>query len=348
MAVSTKFISGAAVALCLGVAASAQAQSSVKIYGQLDLDVGRFQAAGANKNYQVGNGDMSTSYLGFGGKEDLGGGLSAKFNIETFFRPDTGRSGRVAIDAGTATDVFWGRAANVGLTSTAGTVSLGRSTTGLFISTIVFNPFGDSFGFSPAVRQYYTREIIGDTSWSNSITYNSPTISGFSVAVQANLGEGAAGTKGKNLGANVLYFGGPFAATAAYQNVKNSSDVRFGSQYPVGFNNQTAYQFGASYDLTVVKGYVQYGKVTTNAATNVDAKLSQVGLSAPLGGGAVLASYGYDKRTRAGLVTTSKITTVGYDYNLSKSTDIYATYVRDTVTNLNSGNTLAAGIRMKF
>lgn len=338
----------AAAAVLLGTSLAAQAQSSVKVYGLMDLNVGRFQLAGAKKTYQVSNGDMSTSFLGFSGKEDLGGGMSAKFAIESFLRPDTGKSGRVAIDAGTNTDVFWARAANVGLSSSAGTVTLGRSTTTMFISTLIFNPFGDSFGFSPSIRQYYTKELIGDSGWSNSVTYNSPNFSGFSAALQGNLGEGATGAKGKNLGGNVLYFGGPFAATAAYQDVKNSSDVRFGSQYPTGFVDQTAYQLGGSYDLGPVKGFLQYGKVTTNATVKVTAKISQIGLSAPVAGGAVLASYGYDKRTTGAVASNSKITSLGYDYNLSKNTDLYAVYMRDAVTGLTNGTTMAAGIRLKF
>lgn len=335
--------------LGLGLASAAQAQSSVTLYGLLDMNVGQFQNPGGQKTWQVSNGDMSTSYLGFSGKEDLGGGLSANFALESFFRPDTGKSGRVAIDAGANSDVFWARSANVGLTSSSlGGVKLGRSTTTLFISTLLFNPFGDSFGFSPSIRQYYTKELIGDSGWSNSVTYNSPNFSGLSFALQGNLGEGSANAVGKNLGGHVLYFGGPFAATLAVQSVKNNSDFRFGGLLPDGFEKQTTVQIGARYDFGFLKLYGQYGQVKTDATVSSKAKIGQVGVSVPVGAGAVLASYGYDKLDTEGTDTTYKTATVGYDYNLSKRTDVYAVYMNEKKTDLSSGNSFALGVRHKF
>ena len=39
---------------------------------------------------------------------------------------------------------------------------------------------------------------------------------------------------------------------------------------------------------------------------------------------------------------------VGYDYSLSKRTDVYAAYMRDKVTSLSSADTFGVGIRAKF
>jgi predicted porin len=39
---------------------------------------------------------------------------------------------------------------------------------------------------------------------------------------------------------------------------------------------------------------------------------------------------------------------LGYDYNLSKNTDVYGVFMNDKVTGLSSGTTLAAGVRMRF
>lgn len=41
---------------------------------------------------------MVTSYLGFKGVEDIGGGLKAGYTLETFLRPDTGAAGRSDAD----------------------------------------------------------------------------------------------------------------------------------------------------------------------------------------------------------------------------------------------------------
>lgn len=344
--ISTLSAVGAAAALVCS-AMSAHAQSSVKVYGLLDLNVGEFQAAGAAKTAQVSNGDFSTSFLGFSGREDLGGGLAASFAIESFLRPDTGRSGRVAVDVAPRSDVFWARAANVSLSGGFGSVKIGRQTTTMFISSLIFNPFGDSFGFSPTIRQYYTSALVGDSGWSNALSYTTPNFSGFSATLQGSLGEGASKSVGKNVGANALYFAGPFAATVAVQRVKSDYDFRFGTTLAAGFVDQTAYQFGASYDLGVAKLFGQVGKTETDAAVDTTGKIFQVGASVPLGGGKVLASYGNLKYT-GGRVGTSKTATVGYDYYLSKRTDVYAIYVNDKFTNLRSGNTYAVGIRHTF
>ena len=52
---------------------------------------------------QVTNGGMMTSYLGFAGSEDLGGGLKAEFALETFLAPDTGSTLKNLAGG------FWGR-----------------------------------------------------------------------------------------------------------------------------------------------------------------------------------------------------------------------------------------------
>ena len=152
---------GALVAL----AGAAHAQSSVSLYGLLDMSVGRFQAPGAAASKGVDSGNMSTSYFGLKGNEDLGGGLGAVFAIESFLRGDTGASGRFN------GDVFWARSAYVGLSSNSlGTVTMGRNTTSLFVNTLIFNAFGDSFGFSPSIRHTFTSgTVTGDTGWADSI-----------------------------------------------------------------------------------------------------------------------------------------------------------------------------------
>ncbi len=347
MSLTVKPISLSIAALLMCAAGAAQAQSSVKLYGLIDLNVGQFQAAGANKVWNVSNGDFSTSFIGFGGKEDLGGGLSASFALESFFRPDTGRSGRVAVDVSPRADVFWARAANVTLGGGFGSVKLGRQTTTMFISSLIFNPFGDSFGFSPTIRQYYTSALVGDSGWSNAISYTTPNMNGLTATVQGSLGEGAAKSVGRNVGFNALYFSGPFAATVAYQKVQSDYDLRFSTTLPAGFVEQIAYQFGASYDLGVAKLFGQYGKTDTDATADVKGKLTQIGVSAPLAGGKVLGAYGNLKYS-GGRVGTSKTISLGYDYNLSKRTDVYAVYVSDKFTNLKSGNTFAVGIRHNF
>ena len=137
----------------------------------------------------VDSGNMTTSFFGLKGGEDLGGGLTASFVIESFLRPDAGAAGRFA------TDNFWARSANVSLSSkSAGTLRLGRITTPFFIATLVHNALGDSFGFSPSIRQVFTSgTVTGDTGWSDAVSYSTPAMGGFSAVAMVAAGEGGGG-----------------------------------------------------------------------------------------------------------------------------------------------------------
>jgi predicted porin len=319
-------VRGVLALAALAAMGSAQAQSSVQTYGLMDLSAGQYQDAGGVKDKAVKSGEMSTSYIGFKGSEDLGGGLSAKFNLEAFLRADSGAAARFN------GDTFWARAANAGLSGGFGTLTMGRNTPALFVSTLIFNAFGDSFGFSPSIRHYYTSgTATGDSGWNQSVSYVSPNLGGLSAQVQVAGNDGA--VNGRKVGGNVLYFSGAFAGTLAYQKVKAGSA-----------NGTTTSQVGASYDLGAVKLFGQYGKVT-NDTTNNGSKLADVGASVPLGGGKLLFQYGQLKFDAG-----TKRTTIsgGYDYDLSKRTDLYAVAMSDKLTSMTTGTSYALGIRHKF
>ena len=67
----------------------------------------------------------------------------------------------------------------------------------------------------------------------------------------------------------------------------------------------------------------------------------------PVGPGTVMASFAYS-RDAGGLDQTRKTWALGYDYPLSKRTDVYAAYMNDRLSGLSDGNTFGAGIRAKF
>ena len=70
----TTRLAAAAVLACAG---AAHAQSSVTLWGIVDLNLQHLQATGTGSVNGMGNGSLSTSQLGFRGVEDLGGGLRA-------------------------------------------------------------------------------------------------------------------------------------------------------------------------------------------------------------------------------------------------------------------------------
>ena len=111
--------------ICASVCASittAQAQSTVQLYGLLDASVVHFQNAGGLKIKRLGSGNLATSYIDFKGSEYLGGGLQANFALESFLLLGTGGQSR-APDV----DAFWVRNAHVGFSGGFGAVRLGRT-----------------------------------------------------------------------------------------------------------------------------------------------------------------------------------------------------------------------------
>lgn len=329
--------------------AAAQAQSSVQLYGLVDASVGQFQNAGGLKIKRLDSGNMSTSYIGFKGTEDLGGGLRAGFTLESFFLVDSGGASRVP-----GVDAFWARNSNVYLSGGFGLLRLGRMGPPLFVSTLLFNAFGDSFGYSPAIRQYYNAPygtpLVGDSGWNNAIGYTTPSLGGLNATLMVAAGEGAATARGPNVGANVLYFGGPLALTAAWQKVEAQGALGRGIAAFPGFSSQSAYQVGGSYNFGVVKLFAQFGKISTDATADVDTTNLHLSASVRLGASAVLATVGSSKMKTQGLAAEPKSTmlSLAYQYSLSKRTDLYTVCMSDKYTARTNGNTLAAGVRHTF
>ena len=350
-------IAAACALLCLAAGAHAQTAAtalspgSVRLYGLADMGVGRFQSPGAPRIYRAESGNMSTSYLGFAGTDDLGGGLQARFVLEAFHRMDSGAQGRFNSDS------FFSRNAFVGLSGAFGTTQIGRNTTPLFVSTLIFNAFGDSFGFSPSIRHYFNSptlpsgaptSTVGDSGWNNSLMYTSNRyFGGLTFSLLGNGGAGAPNAVGRNLSANVLYVNGPIGLTLVGQQVKNDS-----VPLPIGFRKQDTYQIGGSYDFRVARVFAQYGEIrteSTSSAIAAKSKISGLGLAVPIGAGRVLGQIGYAKTSGAFTAGSLRTASIGYDYNLSKQTDVYAVYMNERASYASpTGNTLAAGIRLRF
>ncbi|QPF75187.1 porin [Roseateles sp. DAIF2] len=322
----------------LGLACAAQAQSTgskVTLYGLIDLSVGSGKNPGGSAIKNVDSGKLSTSYFGLSGSEELGDGLSAFFTLDSFLRADVGNNGRFNGDN------FWARNAFVGLShKDLGLVRLGRNTTPLFVQTLAFNAFGDSFGYSPSIRQYFSAgatisgtTATGDTGWSDSVQYLSPKFGGFSFGAIVAAGEGAGG---KNYGVNAGYAAGAFAASFNYQNVKKDGAA------PVA--DSKTWQGAASYDLGAAKLFGQYGKVE-NSSNGRDYKITGLGAAVPVGDGKLLAQYG---RMSASAGPDRKTLTVGYDHYLSKRTDVYAVAMSDKLDGLSGGSSYSLGIRHRF
>jgi len=377
--------------LALSAASCAYADSSVQIAGVVDTYAGSLKRSGeAGRTGVVNSSGMTTSWWGFRGVEDLGGGLKAQFNLTGFFRPDNGGAGRY--DA----DTLFSRDANVGLTGAFGRVSLGRDLAPNFIPSVSLNPFGGSFAFAPLLvqtqastgymrGQKWAATEAGDTGWSNEIMYVTPNLGGLVASAFYQFGERTGNAGKNNIVVNAMYNSGPAAFGAYYQRVKvnNPVDNAAGDSGVFAFtpyNSQTGATYkltpareqgtwfvGGAYDLRLARLFATYQHSSNELPDGFDSahfKLQsstlQLGASAPLMQGTAMLSWarttvkaGGDYRASLGSdgwQSTVRRDTVslGYDYLLSKRTDLYAVAMYDKITDQAGGTSLAVGARHKF
>lgn len=341
-----------ALAALAAAAGAAQAQSSLKVYGLVDMGLGSFEGAhdkgASTRTTEVRSGAMTTSFIGFAGVEDLGGGLKAEFTLESFIAVDSGQT--LNNNAGN----FWGRASNIALSGGFGKVALGQYDNPLFTSGYTYNPFGSSMSFSPTMRHFsylgqtpIARAGVGfDTGWVNSVTYESPNFSGLSFVAQAALKEATGSANKNSYTAAATYAAGPFAATLTY--VKGGRTTQ--PSLTAYTANEKLWNLGASYDFGFLKAFGQYTAIKDTTAAEVKDKIFQLGVSVPVTDkAAVLASFGQLKnKTAADVSTKDEVFSLGYDYTLSKRTDVYGVFSNHRVTSLQSGQSLAVGIRHNF
>jgi predicted porin len=336
--ICTASLAAAAALASVGAAA----QSNV-IYGLIDASGSYVKEVGADHHaWQLDNGNLQRSFIGFRGNEDLGGGLRAVFRLESYLRIDTGSAGRMEGDP------FWAREASVGLSGAFGTTVLGRTASPLYLTTINFNPFGESPGFSPSARQYFGSRgvVLGDSRWNNSLSYNNnPNDTPLRINIAGNLSETPPGLPEteRNLGASIAYITGPFAFALAAEQIENSA-----LPLPDGFERQTAYQISATYDFTIVRVYGQVGRVKTEATLDQQTILYQLGFAVPIGNSLILAAYGNSHIKTSVQAVTDRTTSIGYDYFLSKHTDIYIAAMLENLSFVSSGKTVAGGLRVRF
>jgi predicted porin len=328
--------------------AAAHAQSGVQIYGTIDEYAGRTEtrtAAGTSAVDGVNNGGMTTSFIGFRGTEDLGGGLHAVFGLESFIRANLGAIGRN--DA----DPFWARLSIVGLAGSWGRLTLGRHVTPYSLATTLNTPFVGSTTLSPVFAHVYNLNVQGGTRFDNGVQYSIPQWLGFSGDFLYSFGSQNPSTnpdphKNRAFEAVGNYASGPLKLTAGYHWI-NLNTNRDGHE-------QKAWMGAIVYDLGPVKLNAQHHRVTEDfnaSANDARRRTTEVGATIPAGNGNFLLTY--VRSTMSDLLPATPDArrgfSVGYDYFLSKRTDLYAAYYRDRLLNpLTQQTILAAGIRHRF
>lgn len=321
-----------ALAVLGAYAGVASAQSSVTLYGTLDVAGKYVKADGQDRRLSESTDGINSSQLGFRGVEDLGGGLKAGFTLLAGLNVNNGDS-NVATPAGsTLHSQFFNRRSTVSLFGNWGEVRLGRDYTPDFWNLTIFDAFGtNGLGSSLNVRQLYA-----GTRRDNSIGYFLPSnIGGFYGQVMTasafgtnNGGAGQTATLdrfGRYFGGRGGFAAGPFDVAIGFGDQRRNDVVQGGSA-----RTQQTWNIGGAWDFGVAKllGYYDHEKFDT---TPVELKEDNWSISAviPFGQSEVHVGYDWDKlKPSSGSSSTIDQFKATYQYNLSKRTALYTTASR--------------------
>ena len=351
-----------ALAVLGAFAGAAQAQNSVTIYGIVDTGVVYTSKAvnaagtGTGSKFGLNSGNVQGSRIGFRGIEDLGGGLSAVFNLETGFRNDTG-----VLDDSKTTNTLFRRKSVVGLAGGFGTVLLGRQTD--YADTISAMTSVGDFGFLTGGVGHNLDRLEG-TRTNNSVSYTTKSLSGFTGNLMYGFGEQAGQTSaGQAFGLGGKYENGPLGLGINYYQSKQGttpSDTSLlvgttglGDATNAGNSAAKVLNVVASYQFGPARVYGNYSRVkqdlntgsptafaskTLAGANKVD--VYELGTAYSLTPSLKLLGAVTHSRANFNSSSKGKLTQVslGTDYWLSKRTDLYAFVANVRASNMaNSG-----------
>lgn len=343
-------------------AATASAQSSVTIYGVVDLNVSRFSSgpnSGAGDLTALADGTvngMNGSRWGIRTVEDLGGGLNAGVVLESGFNADSGSAGQGGL--------AFGRQIFISLSSASvGELRLGRQYAPHDIVQGYNNPFGNGLLLNPGLAVTNSGralpQFIDAPRVNNVIQYGTPKIGSWNATVQYAPGENTADRFG-----SVMVQYGSGAVNAAISHEWNKDRT-------TGSRTNKVTSIGANYDFRVVKlvGGLQHARDLTTSAGNVGALSNlivtgpatftasgmdayTVGLAVPVG--PVLMGVNYTRtnyESAAGQKQSLGRIGVGARYGLSARTFLYAgmgAATGDLKDYILQKRVLQAGVRTAF
>jgi predicted porin len=331
-----------ALAVLGSVAGVAQAQSSVTMYGLVDVFVGRdkTEVGGISTSRTVLNsGGLATSRWGVQGSEDLGGGLKAIFKLEQGFDASNGTANTQGTALAPVSTAF-NRQSWVGLEGGFGTVQFGNVWSAFDDVFYIGNSVFDAVSFSPAYRVLSVGAYNDKPR--NALRYTSPNFGGFSAAVSHGLDENAAASNDQT-DFNLQYAAGPLTAAFAYQLQRENSGITAGEDQKFAY-------FTAAYDLgvAVLKGGV--GQTRNVLATKTNDW--QIGADFPLSSALTLSAGYAASKDKDGTDTKRNGVSVGALYALSKRTSTYAAFtkVKEEAAGVTTerGTIFGAGIQHKF
>ena len=289
---------------------AALAQSSVTLFGVLDLNAVNVKNGSAGTRTGLEQGALNTSRIGLRGVEDLGGGLRAGFHLEGQVNPDTG----------TMTGTFWNRRSTVSLLGSWGELRIGRDYNPSSRISYLFEPYiGTSVGtilaFTLAPDATLGSNATTALRTNNAVAYFLPRLGGLYGEAMIAPSEGIPGNK--YLAARLGYAAGPFDVSGAYGTTDTATADDF-----VQWNVGLSYNFGFA-KLMGMYNVHEYGAREQETAA--------ISVAVPVGAfGEFRALYGVNKRTGGATGSgyangdDSELVSVGFVYNLSKRTALHA------------------------
>jgi predicted porin len=223
----------------LAAAGVASAQSSVTLYGNVDVGFGTAKTqngsgSAVEKTSGVMDGAHMPNRIGFRGTEDLGGGLRAGFVLEQGISPTSAdgfnvRAGSSAhqVPGGGAFTRTNNRASNLWVSGGFGEVRLGTMNRAAYTVVSKAIVLAENFGSE--------QHGLIATTRTTAVQYQSPSISGFTVQIQhgaphgartdrespADAADGFRKNKETITAINLQYTQGPLYLGAAYESTKN-------------------------------------------------------------------------------------------------------------------------------
>jgi general bacterial porin, GBP family len=328
-----KLVIAGAMATAVAGSALAQNQPSVEVFGRLDMGVINANNVGTKKESltHITSSPVATSFLGFRGTENLGGGNSAGFLLESQINPADGTQG-VSSGTGAANGVF-ARESNVFLRNNdLGTLRVGRQVMPIyqyfnaqdvrggmgFGSSLVYFADGSTFG-GTATSKTGISAMTGGTYGSNIASWQSPNWNGLTVRTMYGFGNTAGDLDyGQRIGVGALYDKGDYIATAGYYEVKSSTGVKTG---------QTQF-LGGGYRITdrwiVRGGLTQISNPSIAGAANSKFDLKQLSTRYQVTSDTAVFLGHYQFNDKVTTANKSAMWSTGVEKDLSKRTKIYA------------------------
>ena len=306
------------LAIASSLAGSASAQSSVTIFGTLDVNLKYVKNDGSPRRLSESQDGLNQSQLGFRGTEDLGGGLKAGFSLISTLNVDTG----------TTAAKFFNRRSTVSLFSPAGELRLGRDYVPTFWNNVAFDAFGangigNSFNVWQLQTTYAGSPAFGNFARSdNAVGYFlPPNLGGLYGQAMVAASENAT-NQGRLLGARVGYSAGAFDSAVAIVQQRFDLASNPASTGITAGSHQTTINAGASYDFGLFR---LLGYLDRDNRNDLHETRGSISVAIPIGLGEI--HLGYDRSKLSNDLAHNDNTVsefaAGYVYNFSKRTALY-------------------------